>query len=61
MIEFQNEGIIWHLSRERMQEIVSKLESMRLASGPCHHYVDIEAPCDTLILSRDEYPESVEH
>jgi hypothetical protein len=39
-----------------MDEIISKLESMSKNGGPCHQYVDILEPADTLVLSQDEYP-----
>jgi hypothetical protein len=56
-IEFRNGDVVWHLSRERVDEIARKLESMAIGPGPCHHYVDIIEPASTLILSRDEYPD----
>ncbi|MGH9646621.1 MAG: hypothetical protein ACRD4E_07380 [Bryobacteraceae bacterium] len=56
-IEFRNGDVIWRLSKERMEEIADKLESMKESPGPCHHYVEIVAPASTLILSRDEYPD----
>jgi len=47
--------LVWTLSASKLQEIVEKLDALRNASGPCHHYVDISEPVGTLVLSRDEY------
>lgn len=54
-LEFRNGDVIWRLSKERMEEIADKLESMKVSPRPCHHYVDIMEPASILILSRDEY------
>jgi hypothetical protein len=57
-IEIRDGDVIWRLSSECMEEIAFKLEAMKVSPGPCHHYVDITEPASTLILSRDEYPDS---
>ena len=58
-IELRDGNVTWRLSGERMEEIASKLEAMKANRGPCHDYVDITEPASILILSRDEYPESL--
>ena len=45
----------WTLSETKLKEVTDKLESLRTASGPGHHYVDISEPVGTLFLSKDEY------
>lgn len=47
--------LVWSISMPKLQEITEKLDALRAASGPCHHYVDISEPVETLVLSRDEY------
>lgn len=52
----------WRLDPETIDEMIEMLAGMR-DHGPCHNYVDIEAPADTLVLSLDEYfePSAVVH
>ena len=48
-------ALVWSLSAPKLEEVTEKLDALRAASGPCHHYVDISEPVGTLVLSRDEY------
>lgn len=57
-VELQAHYIIWHMSDQKVSEILEKLASLKAAPGPSHHYVDIDNPAETLILSVDEYLDS---
>jgi hypothetical protein len=57
IVELKKGDVVWHLSATQIEEITDKLEAMKSCSGPCHHYVDIMAPTESLVLSRDEYPD----
>ncbi len=46
---------LWRLSPQVAREIAECLDALSEADKPGHHYVDISAPTDTLVLSRDEY------
>lgn len=46
---------LWRLSPQAAREIAECLDALSEADRPGHHYVDISAPSDTLVLSRDEY------
>jgi hypothetical protein len=48
----------WRLDAATTVEVIDKLAVMRKRRGPCHHYVDIRTPADTLVLSVDEYLEA---
>jgi hypothetical protein len=54
-IDLQDGAVLWRLSMAKLNEIVEKLDTLRAWTGPCHDYVDIAAPADTLVLSKDEY------
>lgn len=43
----------WNLSTnlDKAEEIILKISVLLKASVPCHHYVDISFPVDTLLLS----------
>jgi hypothetical protein len=56
-IELHGESTVWHVSMARLGEIAEKLDALCSASHPGHHYVDIAEPVDTLVLSKDEYPD----
>lgn len=45
----------WRFSTSKLAEVLEKLNAMKSSPGPCHHYVDIASPTETLVLSRDEY------
>lgn len=45
-------ALVWTLSQSKLEEITGKLDAIRAAPGPCHHYVDISEPVATLVLSR---------
>jgi len=47
--------VTWRFSKEKMIEVMGKLQSMAITRRSCHHYVDISGPVDTLVLSLDEY------
>lgn len=57
IVDLKNGDVVWHLSAPQIEEIADKLQAMKSSSKPCHHYVDIMAPAETLVLSRDEYPD----
>jgi hypothetical protein len=54
-VELQAQHVTWRFTRSKLAEVIEKLDAMREAPGPCHHYVDISSPVGTLVLSRDEY------
>jgi hypothetical protein len=54
-VELRPSKVTWCFSAAKLGEIFGKLEAMKWAPGPCHHFVDITSPAETLILSRDEY------
>jgi hypothetical protein len=58
-IEVGEDRVVWRLDRTKAVEIADDLTTIRDADGPGHHYVDIYSPTNTLVLSRDEYVESV--
>lgn len=53
-----DDRIEWQLDPAKITEMADKLAAMRTSAGPCHHYVDISTPADTLVLSLGEYTES---
>ncbi|GAA2401232.1 hypothetical protein [Mycolicibacterium llatzerense] len=54
-VELRDDHVHWRLDPAKLAEIIGKLTAMTSSSGPCHHYVDISTPADTLVLSVDEY------
>jgi hypothetical protein len=54
-VELQKAHITWRFSPSKLAEVLEKLEAMKASPGPCHQYVDIASPAETLVLSRDEY------
>jgi hypothetical protein len=54
-VEVQSGRVTWHLSEAKAAEILDKLVSMQRSSKPGHHYIDIDGPNDTLIVSQNEY------
>lgn len=54
-VELQKGSTTWRFSPSKLAEVLEKLEAMKASPGPCHHYVDISSPVETLVLSRDEY------
>ncbi len=57
-IEVTKGQVIWNLSAQKASEILDKLAVLKALSGPGHHYVDIDSPAQTLILSVNEYLDS---
>jgi hypothetical protein len=57
-VELQENDVIWHLPDQKVSEILDKLASLKAGLDPAHHYVDIDNPARTLILSVDEYLDS---
>jgi hypothetical protein len=57
-----DDRVEWRLNSETAAEMLETLAGMR-DHGPCHNYVDIAKPVDTLVLSLDEYfePSAVVH
>lgn len=54
-VELQQGFTTWRFSPSKLAEVLEKLDAMKAASGPCHHYMDISSPAKTLVVSRDEY------
>ena len=54
-VELQAGQVNWRFAQSKLAEVIEKLDAMKEAPGPCHHYVDISSPAETLVLSRDEY------
>jgi|WetSurMetagenome_2_1015567.scaffolds.fasta_scaffold761826_2 hypothetical protein len=50
-----SECIQWLITKQKRDEILDKITAMKIASFPCHHYIDIQHPTNTLVLSLDEY------
>jgi len=57
-VELQAYCVIWHLPDQKASEILDKLATLVATPHPAHHYVDIDGPAETLILSLDEYLDS---
>lgn len=57
-----DDRVEWRLNPKTTDEMIEMLAGMR-DHGPCHNYVDIATPADTLVLSLDEYfePSAVVH
>jgi hypothetical protein len=54
-IAITQDHVIWTLTREKADEVFHKLLAMQTKDKPCHHYVDIDKPEKTLVLSLEEY------
>jgi hypothetical protein len=54
-VELKPRHVTWRFSPSKLAEVLEKLDAMNMSPGPCHHYVDISSPVDTLVLSCDEY------
>lgn len=54
-VELQAGHVKWRFAQSKLAEVIEKLDAMKETPGPCHHYVDISSPAETLVLSRDEY------
>lgn len=53
---FLGDGVVHaRILRAKACEIVEKLNAMIAFVGPCHEYVEIDAPVGALVLSKDEY------
>ena len=57
-VELDKRRVIWHLPEEKASEILDKLSALKASTVPCHQYVDINNPAETLILSVEEYLET---
>lgn len=60
-IQFDDTRVMWRLDAAKAREISSYLEDLSAGEvrQPCHQYVDILQPAETLVLSRDEYVKPV--
>ena len=63
-IDMEPTRIVWRLDAAKATEIAEYLETLRTpedpgAIDPGHQYVDMVTPIETLILSRDEYVDTV--
>src|SRR5436309_1068866 len=47
-VDLQDKQVTWQFSRSKSGEILEKLDTMKASLVPCHHYVDISAPVETL-------------
>jgi hypothetical protein len=54
-VELQKGLATWRFSPSKLAEVLEKLDAMKASPGPCHHYVDVSSPAETLVLSRDAY------
>ena len=54
-VELQKGCATWRFSPSKLAEVLEKLDAMKASPGPCHHYVDVSSPAETLVLSRDAY------
>lgn len=54
-IELNSRQVTWRLSLPKLIEVLDKLDAMTVSPVPCHQYVDISSPAETLVLSYDEY------
>ena len=54
-VELIKGHVIWRLSDEKACEILDRLAGLKASKVPSHHYVDINSPAETLILSVEEY------
>jgi hypothetical protein len=54
-VDLGDDEVLWRLDHAKAREILEHLTSMSDGDRPCHQYVDIYSPTDTLVLSRDEY------
>ena len=54
-IAFRRDDVALRLPVPKLAEVLDKLEALDTSTRPGHHYVDIDEPCDTLMLSMDEY------
>jgi hypothetical protein len=54
-VDLGDHEVCWQLDHAKAMEIIEYLASMSDGDRPCHQYVDISSPTDTLVLSRDEY------
>ncbi|WP_101948028.1 hypothetical protein [Mycobacterium sp. 3519A] len=59
-VELRDERMVWRLNQIKAAEIIDDLTVLNNNDGPCHDYVDISSPTDTLVLSRDEYVHGVQ-
>ncbi|TXH14583.1 MAG: hypothetical protein E6R02_00860 [Gammaproteobacteria bacterium] len=54
-VGLEGDDVHWRLDVTKASEIGDKLAAMRSSAAPSHHYVDIDTPTGTLVLSLDEY------
>jgi hypothetical protein len=54
-VESQKGFVTWRFSLSKMAEVLEKLDAIKVSPSPCHHYIDISSPAQTLVLSCDEY------
>jgi hypothetical protein len=54
-VDLDNDRVVWRLDHAKALEIIELLAAMGDHTGAGHHYVDISAPAQTLVLSRNEY------
>ena len=55
VILVEPDSVTWYLPKLKADEILAALDALEEASHPCHDYIDIDSPPDTLLISKDEY------
>jgi hypothetical protein len=58
-IELEKTRVVWRLDHAKAIEIIDYLAVLSNYGRVAHQYVDISAPAETLVLSRDEYVDVV--
>jgi hypothetical protein len=54
-VDLHGNTIVWRLDTGNAAEIIELLTAMHGRPSAGHHYVDINTPAKTLVLSRNEY------
>lgn len=55
-IELHDDKVVWRFDDAKAMEVIELLTAMtHTTTGAGHYYVDISAPTQTLVLSRNEY------
>jgi hypothetical protein len=56
VITLDSQSVSWRLPISTLTDMLPKLDALGRSSKPGHHYVDLDGPADTLVLSLNEYP-----
>ncbi|MBP7264000.1 MAG: hypothetical protein KBB32_07485 [Spirochaetia bacterium] len=52
---FDKDRTNWEITEKTKRVLTDQLASMASFGAPCHHYLDIERPVTSIILSLNEY------